>query len=80
MKALLFFILIFSICFQALSLLGQDNKKEQSAEENARIKYSEDNKEKLTAGLFTPIVFYGKVVDQFGNPVPNAKIGKSTIA
>lgn len=69
--AIFMVVLIF---FLPLYLFAQDNKKDLSEEEKEKIKKIEAQKEKLTAGLFTPIVFYGKFVDQNGNPIANVGV------
>jgi uncharacterized protein YnzC (UPF0291/DUF896 family) len=33
----------------------------------------------IAASLQTPITFYGKVIDQYGDPVPNARVGYSLL-
>ena len=40
----------------------------------AKWRSIEARKQDLTIGLFSPIVFYGKVVDQNGDPVPNLRV------
>ena len=48
----------------------------ESLDEKNKKKWNmiESRKKELTLGLFSPIVFYGKVVDQNGDPVPNLRV------
>ena len=78
----------FYIAVSTFALQGEDTPGSKTfTEKDAQKLYEsldEKNKEKwnsiearkqdLTIGLFSPIVFYGKVVDQNGDPVPNLRV------
>ena len=78
----------FFVAVSAFDLQGEDTpgsrtftekdaqKLYESLDEKSKEKWKsiEARKQDLTIGLFSPIVFYGKVVDQNGDPVPNLRV------
>ena len=91
-KFLLCVLFCSAIAMSAFALQGEDTpgsrtftekdaqKLYESLDETNKAKWRsiEARKQDLTIGLFSPIVFYGKVVDQNGDPVPQTRISVIT--
>ena len=91
-KFLLCVLFCSAIAMSAFALQGEDTpgsrtftekdaqKLYESLDETNKAKWRsiEARKQDVTIGLFSPIVFYGKVVDQNGDPVPQTRISVIT--